>query len=167
MVKALPLSFVVLFAAGVARSDDAVSLSAAPPVVVRTVPEAGTDGVDPGLTEIRVTYSKDMTDGSWSWSTWGTDTFPELTGRPHYLADKRTCVAPVRLQPGRTYATWLNSDNFSNFKDADGRPAVPYLLVFKTRDEPATAPATRPTERVDATVPDNGGAGREVVVVQR
>jgi len=27
---------------------------------------------------------------------------------------------------------WLNSEKFDNFKDADGRPAVPYLLVFKT-----------------------------------
>ena len=161
MVKALPVALVVLFVAAVARSDDAVSLSAAPPVVVNTVPAAGADGVDPGLTEIRVTYSKDMADGSWSWSTWGTDTFPEMTGRPRYLADKRTCVAPVRLQPGRTYATWLNSENFGNFKDADGRPAVPYLLVFKTRDEPATPPTTRPTERVDANGPDIGGSERQ------
>ena len=120
------------------RADDDVSLSSAPPVVVRTVPEGGTDGVDPGVTEIRVTFSKDMADGSWSWSTWGTDTFPETTGKPHYLPDKRTCVLPVKLVADKTYAIWLNSDNFHNFKDADGHPAVPYLLVFKTRDVPAT-----------------------------
>jgi len=39
----------------------------------------------------------------------------------------------VRLQAGKTYAIWLNTQKFSNFKDAQGRPAVPYLLVFKTR----------------------------------
>jgi hypothetical protein len=28
---------------------------------------------------------------------------------------------------------WLNSENFGNFKDAEGHPAVPYLLVFETK----------------------------------
>jgi hypothetical protein len=114
------------------QADDAVSLAAAPPVVVKTVPESGTDGVDPNITEITVAYSKDMQDGSWSWSTWGKDTFPKTTGKPHYLDDKRTCVLPVKLEPGKTYAIWLNSDNFGNFKDAAGNSAVPYLLIFKT-----------------------------------
>src|SRR5438046_2502158 len=54
-----------------AADDEAVSLSAAPPVVVKAVPQAGTDDVDPAVKEIRVTYSKDMADGTWSWSTWG------------------------------------------------------------------------------------------------
>ena len=50
-----------------------------------------------------------------------------------YLADKRTCVLPVRLEPGQTYAIWVNTDKFGNFKDTDGRSAVPYLLVFRTK----------------------------------
>ena len=45
---------------------------------------------------------------------------------------KRTCVLPVKLEPGKTYAIWLNSQKFGNFKDTDGRSAVPYLLVFRT-----------------------------------
>jgi hypothetical protein len=89
-----------------------------------------------------MTYSKDMKDGTWSWSTWGTDTFPQTTGKPHYLADKRTCVLPVHLQPGKFYATWLNSDNFANFKDAGGTSAVPYLLVFRTGHAAAGAGLT-------------------------
>ena len=28
---------------------------------------------------------------------------------------------------------WLNSLKFGNFKDADGKSAVPYLLVFETK----------------------------------
>jgi len=39
------------------------------------------------------------------------------------------------LEPGRTYAFWLNSENFKNFKDAEGRPSVPYLLIFETKRE--------------------------------
>ena len=38
----------------------------------------------------------------------------------------------MKLEPGRTYAFWLNSKNFHNFKDSQGRTAVPYLLVFET-----------------------------------
>ena len=115
------------------RGNAAVSLKAAPPVVVKTIPEAGAADVDPAITEIQVTYSKHMTDGSWSWSTWGEENYPKTTGKPHYLDDKRTCVLPVALQPGHTYAIWLNSDNFGNFKDSDGQKAVPYLLVFETK----------------------------------
>ena len=74
-----------------------------------------------------------MADGSWSWSTWGENTFPKMTDKPHYEPDHRTCVAPVKLEPGHTYAIWLNSNNFGNFKDSDGRKAVPYLLVFETK----------------------------------
>jgi RNA polymerase sigma-70 factor (ECF subfamily) len=118
---------------GVVKADDKVSLATAPPVVVKTVPQAGSDGVDPKLTEIKVTFSKDMTDGSWSWSTWGEETFPETKGKPRYLQDKRTCVLGVQLKPGKTYAIWVNSENFHGFKDAAGNSAVPYLLVFKTR----------------------------------
>jgi RNA polymerase sigma factor (sigma-70 family) len=115
------------------EDKDAVSLTNAPPVVIRSMPVSGTNTVDPGLKEIKVTYSKDMVDGSWSWSTWGENTFPETTGKPHYMEDKRTCVLPVKLQPGKTYAIWLNSNNFGNFRDVQKHSAVPYLLVFKTR----------------------------------
>ena len=37
------------------------------------------------------------------------------------------------IKPGKTYAIWLNSPKFGNFKDADGQSAVPYLLVFQTK----------------------------------
>jgi len=112
---------------------DDIDLQTAPPVVVKTVPESGANGVDPATTSIRVKFSKPMQDGSWSWSTAGKDTNPETTGKPKYEKDKRTCVLPVKLQPGKTYAFWLNSQKFRNFKDADGQPAVPYLLIFKTK----------------------------------
>ena len=49
-------------------------------------------------------------------------------------ADKRTCVLPVKLEGGKTYVIWLNSERFNNFKDPQRRPAIPYLLVFETRE---------------------------------
>jgi len=117
--------------------DDDVNLQNAPPVVVKAVPQAGMDAVDPLITQIKVTYSKDMKDGSWSWSTAGKDNFPDVVGKPHYLEDHRTCVLSVHLKAGKTYAMWLNSQNFGGFKDVDGNSAVPYLLVFRTRDDDA------------------------------
>lgn len=119
------------------------SLESAPPVVVKTVPVAGTTDIDPSTAEIRVTFSKTMQDGGWSWTTWGEEQFPETTGEPCYLTDGRTCVLPVKLEPGKFYATWINSDRFGNFKDADGRPAVPYLLTFSTGADSPSKGETR------------------------
>jgi RNA polymerase sigma factor (sigma-70 family) len=112
-----------------------VTVQNVPPVVVKTVPAAGADDVDPALSEIKVTFSKDMLDQSWSWSQLSEETNPKTVGdKPvHYEKDKRTCVLKVKLEPGKTYGFWLNSEKFGNFKDADGRSAVPYLLVFKTK----------------------------------
>jgi RNA polymerase sigma-70 factor (ECF subfamily) len=113
----------------------AKAVADAPPVVVKTVPQAGSDDVDLGLKEVRVTFSKEMTDQSWSWSTAPEgDDLPD-SGKPYYDKDKQTCVLPVKLEPGKTYAVWLNSERFHNFKDAQGRAAVPYLLVFATKKQ--------------------------------
>src|SRR5262249_30603773 len=113
------------------RDADAVTIQTVPPVVVKTEPAAGADDVDPAITEIKVTFSKDMTDESWSWSSVTKETFPPTAGEKpiHYEKDKRTCVLAVKLEPGKTYGIWLNSSNFGGFKDANGRSAVPYLLV--------------------------------------
>jgi len=114
------------------EGTEKISLESAPPVVVRTVPMAGGAGVDPALTEIRVTYSKPMQDGSWSWSIWNEENYPETIGKPRYLSDGCTCVLPVNLKPDKFYAIWLNNDKSKNFTDTNGKPAVPYLLTFRT-----------------------------------
>jgi hypothetical protein len=126
---------VIVLAANPVRAQDRgdVSVKAMPPVVVKTVPEAGDTKVDPATAEIRVTFSKAMTDKSWSWSQISDETFPKIAGKPRYLKDGKTCVLSVKLEPGKTYVLWLNSQKFRNFKDKDGQPAVPYLLVFETK----------------------------------
>jgi RNA polymerase sigma-70 factor (ECF subfamily) len=105
----------------------------APPVVVQTVPRSGASEVDAALAEIRVTFSKPMLDRSWSWRQWSGEPFAEAAGEPRYLSDGRTCVLPVKLQPGRVYTLWFNDERHHDFRDADGEPAVPYLLIFETR----------------------------------
>lgn len=112
-----------------------VRLHALPPVVVSTVPEAGDLEVDPALDEIRVTFSKDMlTYEMWAWVQISKESFPEVSGDVRFVS-RRTCVMPVKLEPGRVYAIWLNSEKHDMFRDVQNNPAVPYLLAFKTREQ--------------------------------
>jgi hypothetical protein len=130
VILAVSMALSVVLIAG---NEQRKSVATAPPSVVKTTPQCGDTQIDPRTREISVTYSKEMMDKSWSWSTADEGEFPEMVGQPKYLADKKTCVVEVKLKPKTTYAIWFNSDKFHNFKDKDGRPAVPYLLVFETK----------------------------------
>ncbi len=119
--------------AGSSEEAAPVSVKGLPPSVVKTVPQAGDTAVDPALKEIRVTFSKNMlTNRMWAVCQVSQDTFPQMAGQIHY-ADNRTCVVPVKLEPGKTYVLWFNRDQFNSFRDAENNPSVPYLLVFQTR----------------------------------
>lgn len=133
MKTKLFLSLLLTSAISIALAEE-ITLDSARPVVIKSVPESGSAAVDPGTTEIRVTFSKEMQPGTWSWGMINKDSYPGTSDSPRYLEDKRTCVLPVKLQPGKTYAVWINTEKLFNFKDLKGQIAVPYLLVFKTRD---------------------------------
>jgi hypothetical protein len=128
--------FLTLMTAG-ATALLAEDIDSMPPVVVKTTPQAGAKNVHPGVTEIKVTFSKKMTNGSWSWSTAWENSDPEVIGKPKYSTDYKTCILKVKLEPNKTYGYWINSQKFQNFKDQQGHPAVPYLLAFHTSDTPA------------------------------
>jgi len=115
------------------QTSHAQDVNSIAPVVVKTVPEAGTKDVAPGEMEIKVTFSKEMTDQSWSWATAWQNSTPEGTDKPHYDASHKTCVLKVKLEPNKTYGYWINSQRFHGFQDLQNHPAVPYLLVFQTR----------------------------------
>ena len=105
-----------------------------PPVVLSVEPKVGATDVDPDIKEIRVTFSKKMTDKSWSWPTGNKYAAPKLEGGTiHFERDGRTCVMPVKLEAGKTYVVGINSEHFHGFKDAQGQAALPYLLVFRTK----------------------------------
>ena len=116
-----------------AQTVKEVSVKSMAPSVVKTVPLSGSTDVDPALTEITVTFSKDMiTDRMWSVCQISDETFPEV-GKIHYQSDKRTCVVPVKLQPGKTYVLWFNNGRFNAFKDTEHHASIPYMLVFETK----------------------------------
>jgi len=120
---------------GAAYAQD-VSVESLPPSVIKTAPTCGDTEVPAATKEIKVTFSKDMmTKQMWSWSIHSPDTFPEIADQNgiKYLPDKRTCVLPVKLAPGKTYVIWINTRRNNAFKDTQGNSAVPYLLVFKTK----------------------------------
>jgi hypothetical protein len=135
MKKLATLLAVLTLAAGrvTAQTTATATVDSVAPVVVKTVPEAGAKDVTAGVVELKVTFSKEMADGSWSWSDAWKGSSPEVVGKPHYEADGKTCVIKVKLEPGKTYGYWINSQNFKNFKDHQGRSAIPYLLVFQTK----------------------------------
>jgi RNA polymerase sigma-70 factor (ECF subfamily) len=128
--KAQTARYVAAFNESAAAS--AMSWETAPPVVVKTIPEAGATSVPSGETEVQVTFSKEMMDQSWSWATAWENSAPQGTEKPKYDASHRTCALKVNLEPGKTYGWWLNSQRFHGFKDAQGHSAVPYLLTFQT-----------------------------------
>jgi hypothetical protein len=125
-----------LAAAGFAQAQEAktVSVNSMAPSVVKTVPQCGDTAVDPGLKEIKVTFSKDMkTNRMWAVCQISKETFPETAGDIHYLTDNRTCVIPVKLEANKTYVLWFNRAQFNSFRDTQNNPAVPYQLVFQTK----------------------------------
>jgi hypothetical protein len=130
----LALAATILCATAFSRADDAPTVQSMPPVVTKTEPQAGLTDVDPATTEIRVTFSKPMKDGDWAFAQISKETFPKTTGKPHYLPDGQTCVLSVHLEPGKTYVIWLNRPPYDSFMDQDGHKAVPYLLVFQTKN---------------------------------
>ena len=125
--------------AAIAGAEDKTkfTVEGMPPSVVKTVPQSGNLAVDPSLDEISVTFSKNMmTERMWAVVQVSKDHFPKITktGKGiRYLDDKRTCVVPVKLEPGRTYVLWFNRGKFNSFRDTKSNPAVPYLLVFRTK----------------------------------
>ena len=134
MNRLIVVTALLLFTIQSVALEEGAVVGAFPPVVVQTSPSAGAMAVDPSTREIRVTFSKDMlTEEMWSFVYASPAPFPKIAGKVHYLADKRTCVLPVELEPGKTYGLWINSQEHDAFRDTSEKPAIPYLLVFKTR----------------------------------
>jgi hypothetical protein len=135
LISGIAIAATLLAVAALAQVAKEISVKAMPPSVVKTVPPAGATDVDPALKELKFTFSKDMIDGNWSvCQSTPKENFPEAgVGKMHYLPDKRTCVMPVKLQPGRTYVLWLNRGQYQSFRDTEHNSSVPYLLVFETK----------------------------------
>ncbi len=101
------------------------------PTVLRTVPANGDRTVDPALSELSVTFSEPMRDGNWSWVYEDENSFPQMLGHPRFV-DSQKNVLLVRLEPNKENVVWLNSAEFTNFRDEAGNSAHPFKLTFRT-----------------------------------
>lgn len=104
---------------------------AKPPKIMSMAPADGATEVDPGLTEIKVTFDRPMQDGSWS-MVGGGPNFPEVTGRCGYDSSKTTWTVPVKLKPNWQYTYRLNSGKFQSFQSREGVPLEPVKVAFET-----------------------------------
>ena len=91
---------------------------AAPPKVVKAVPDNGDRDVDPNVKEIRITFDQPMGEGMSV--VGGGESFPEMPGKPRW-GNSRTFVIPVKLQPNHDYWLSINSDRFQNFTNRGWR----------------------------------------------
>jgi hypothetical protein len=101
------------------------------PKAVSVTPANGATDVSPGLTEIRVTFDCPMQDHSWSLCD-DPSRCPKGDGSPHYDATRTTWIAPVKLEPHRTYEFSLNSASFDSFRSEEGVALEPVAVTFTT-----------------------------------
>ncbi|MBZ4191703.1 DUF2268 domain-containing protein [Niabella beijingensis] len=104
------------------------------PRVVKIEPfKNGAANVDPKVTELRITFSKEMipVNYSFDYPEKGKDYFPikKVTG---FENNDRTCVVSVELLPGKEYGFIITN---KSFRSKDGYPlkAEKYPVKFRTR----------------------------------
>jgi hypothetical protein len=102
-----------------------------PPRIIKTSPDIGATEVDPGLTEITVTFDRDMGDGM-SWTGGGSEFPKSPEGQQARWRDKRTCVLPVKLYAAQYYRVGINAPSFHGFQSAEGVPVPPSAIYFAT-----------------------------------
>jgi hypothetical protein len=109
------------------------------PVVVSTFPPHGSI-VEPGEVDIKVTFSHEMMQNSYSYVSTPAGISPEYVGKPNLLDGGKTFYITAKLVPTTKYIIWFNTSLFHNFKSRQGIPAVPFFLCFETSDSQANSP---------------------------
>jgi beta-lactamase regulating signal transducer with metallopeptidase domain len=143
--------------AGNRQSNAGESAADGQPRVIASFPRAGDSEVDPAITEITVTFDRDMSEGySWTGSNRKAVCPPMPEGQQAHWRDRRTCVFPVALEAAHFYRVGINSTSNQNFRDTNGVAAAQSVLYFTTRgaDEATRAKLTRP--KVVSFIPPNG-----------
>ena len=128
------------------------------PWIAKTVPAVGAIDVDPKLTEISVTFDRDMQKGM-SWTGNKKYHMPPLSaGAKARWRDSRTCVLPVKLEKGKYYRVGINSTSFLNFKSVDGTPAPSAVVYFATEGAPRSVQRRVRVPKLEKLIPENGAA---------
>jgi len=125
------------------------------PLIVKTSPQVGATGIDPSLSEITVTFDRDMGTGmSWTGSP---PEFPPIDeSRKPMWKDLRTCALPVKLEKASFYRVGINSAVHQNFRSAAGSPALPSAIFFTTKGAAAEVEAQLTAPEIKSMEPNNG-----------
>lgn len=115
-------------------ADTAEARASAAPRLLSCVPAPGDRKVDPGLSEMVLTFDRPMKDPGWS-IVGGGPKMPKV-GAPRFDEGRTVWTAPITLQPGHDYELWLNSAQYEGFRAEDGTPLEPVHLSFSTRARP-------------------------------
>jgi beta-lactamase regulating signal transducer with metallopeptidase domain len=126
-----------------------------PPRIVATSPVIGATEVDPGVTEITVTFNQEM-GGGMSWTGGGPEFPPSPGGQKAQWRDTRTCVLPVKLEAGHYYRVGINSTSYQNFSSAHGLAARPSAIYFTTQGASDTLKARTLVPQAVRFEPYNG-----------
>ncbi len=126
-----------------------------PPRIVSTSPEVGATDVDPSVSEITVTFDRDMQEGC-SWTGGGPEFPPGQPGKKPVWKDKRTCSLPVKLDKAKFYRVGINSTSYRNFKSAEGVSVQPSAIYFTTKGASDALKAKASVPKIVALVPRNG-----------
>lgn len=152
----IALVFLVVTINFVHAATDAPEKAAAPlPAwIVSTSPKIGATDVDPNLTEITVTFDRDMSEGM-KWK----DEEKLVTVDPDkdaHWKDKRTWVLPIKLKRGEYYRIGLDSKNFDSFQSAESQPAPSSTIYFVTRGASKAVQSHTRAPQITKMVPENG-----------
>ncbi len=112
----------------------AQELTELPPHVVACSPEPFATNVDPGLTEISVTFDRPMSpEGAGFASLRWAGVSPGIRdATPSWSGDGMTCSLSVALVEDVTYAVSVNNTKARGFVDTAGVPAVGFAWAFAT-----------------------------------
>lgn len=100
-----------------------------PPLVASLQPASGDVEVDPGITELVVTFDQPMSQQGFSFCGGGPQ-FPKTSGC--HWKGARTCVMNVTLEPDHSYVLSLNCPAAQNFRSAKGVALAPTPWRFST-----------------------------------
>jgi len=105
------------------------------PQIIAISPPNGATDVDPGITEIVVTFDRPMGPGMMWYRRGPPETYPRHSPAV-WDDDQRTIRARnAVLEPGRTYEIWFNFGGFTVFRCVDNIPLMPFQYTFTTRAE--------------------------------
>lgn len=130
-------------------SVSAAPVASAAPRAIGFDPPLGATDVDPERTTLAVTFDRPMEPQGWAWVIEHPSTAPTV-GESRWDAEHRTNTVAVTLEPGRNYVVWVNSPQYSYFRDLAGVPAEPVRWTFSTRGARAASIVPIPTHERSA-----------------